>query len=307
MFDYKKLIKNRTIRMKILHLLDFIPDSLMLKFQYFIQTGNKLNLKNPQRYTEKIQWYKLYYRNPLMKQCVDKYDVRQYVEQCGLKEILNECYGVFDNAEDVDFNKLPNSFVLKDTLGGGGNDIIIVKNKNKLNINETIERMKEWTNYPYKGKHPGREWAYEGKKHRIIVEKYLTDLNQPNGIMDYKFFCFNGKIFCSYLLKNTESHDMSQLAFFDKDFNALNVYRPSYAKPLISIQEKPLHYDKMLIYAEKLSSKFPAARIDFYNLSGRIIFGEITFFTASGYISFVPDKFDFILGKEFVLPDGAII
>ena len=107
------------MRIKILRLLNFIPDKQMVRIQYKIKTGRKLNLKNPQRYTEKLQWYKLYYRNPLMLKCADKYDVREYVKNCGLDNILNECYGVYNTPEEIDFNKLPNKFVIKDTLGGG--------------------------------------------------------------------------------------------------------------------------------------------------------------------------------------------
>ena len=300
MFDYKKLIRSRSTRIKILHFFDFIPDSWMLRFQYFIKMGRNLHLKKPQRYTEKLQWYKLYYRNPLMRQCVDKYDVREYVEKCGLKEILNECYGVFDRVEEIDFNKLPNSFVLKDTLGSGGNDIIIVKDKTKLNINETIKRMKEWTDYPYKGKHPGREWVYENKKHRIIVEKNLLQKNITD-LPDYKFFCFNGRVFCSYLMQNyTFHHDKGRLGFFDRDFKSLSVYRSDFA-PIETQPTKPKNYEQMFQYAETLSKVFPHVRVDFYNIDGQIIFGELTFFMASGYLNFEPDNFDFILGKEFEL------
>ncbi len=116
--DYKKIIKSKNVRIRILRLLNFIPDKQMLSLQYRIKTGRKLNLNNPKRYTEKLQLYKLKYRNPLMEKCVDKYEVRKYVKQCGLENILNKCYGVYDNPLEIDFDKLPNKFVLKDTLGG---------------------------------------------------------------------------------------------------------------------------------------------------------------------------------------------
>lgn len=116
--DYKKIIKSRKLRVRIMQALSFVPDKMMLKMQYRIKTGRKLNLRDPQRYTEKLQWYKLYYRDPLMAQCVDKYEVRKYVEECGLGSILNKCYGVYSSPDEIDFRKLPDSFVLKDTLGG---------------------------------------------------------------------------------------------------------------------------------------------------------------------------------------------
>ena len=141
--DYKKIIKSRETRLRILRTLDFIPDKTMIKMQYFIKTGRRLNLKNPQRYTEKLQWYKLYYRDPLMQQCADKYDVREYVRSKGLGYILNECYGVYERVEDIDFDSLPDQFVLKDTLGGGGNSIIICKDKQLL-ILKTQKQMQKW-------------------------------------------------------------------------------------------------------------------------------------------------------------------
>ena len=301
MFDYKKFIKSRTLRIKILHLLDWVPDSIMLRAQYFLKTGRILHLKNPQRYTEKLQWYKLYYKDPLMAQCVDKYEVRKYVEKCGLGYILNECYGVFDRAEDVDFDKLPNSFVLKDTLGGGGNDVIIVKDKTKENLTAIKKQLMQWVARPSTGKNSGREWVYENKKHRILIEKNLL---QPgvSDLPDYKFFCFNGKVFCSYLMQNyTFHHDKGELGFLDRNFNLIPAHRTDFA-PLVGQPSKPHNYEQMVQYAELLGKSFPAVRVDFYNINDQIIFGELTFFTASGYLEFSPDEFDFTLGKQFVLP-----
>lgn len=301
MFNYKKIIKSREMRVKILRLFDFIPDAWMLRLQYFIKTGRSLNIRNPQRYTEKIQWYKLYYKDPLMAQCSDKYEVRKYVEECGLGHILNECYGVFEKVEDIDFNKLPNSFVLKDTLGSGGNDIIIVQDKTKADIQAIKKQLQKWLDRPSTGKHSGREWVYENKKHRILIEKNLLQ-NGMSDLPDYKFFCFNGKVFCSYLMRNfIFHHDKGELSFFDRDFNLLPVHRNDFS-PIMQQPAKPDNYEKLLEYAEVLGKPFPAVRADFYNINNKIIFGELTFFMASGYISFNPDNFDFVLGKQFVLP-----
>lgn len=300
MFDYKKFIKSRKLRVKFLRILDFVPDSLMLRLQYFIKTGRRLHLKNPQRYTEKLQWYKLYYKDPLMSQCVDKYEVRKYVEQCGLGHLLNECYGVFERAEDVKFDNLPNQFVLKDTLGGGGNDVIIVKDKSKLDILSTRKRMQEWVNYPYQGKHPGREWPYEGKKHRIIVEKFL-EIPHVEDLPDYKFFCFNGKVAYVYGIIDRALGKKAQIGIFDKNFNLLPYQRKD-ELPLQHSLPKPFNYAQMISVAENLSRNFPQARIDLYDIGGNVVFGEITFFDGSGYMTFNPDEFDFTLGNQFVLP-----
>ena len=133
--------------MQLLDMLSFVSDEIMVKLQYRIKTGWKLNLKNPQRYTEKLQWYKLYYRDPLMAMCADKYEVRKYVKKLGLGNILNECYGVFDRPEDVDFSKFPNQFVLKDTLGGGGNSVIICRDKSKADLAEYRRIMQGYFNF----------------------------------------------------------------------------------------------------------------------------------------------------------------
>ena len=132
--DYKKIIKSRSLRLKILRFLSFVPDKTMIKIQYKLKTGHKLNLKNPRRFTEKLQWYKLYYKNPLMIRCVDKGDVRKYVAKCGLKDILIPSYGIYNSFDEINWDKLPSKFVVKDTLGGGGNSIIIVKDKKDINF-----------------------------------------------------------------------------------------------------------------------------------------------------------------------------
>ena len=144
--DYKQIIKSRGLRLMLLRFCCFIPDELMLKIQYRIKTKNKLNLKYPTRYTEKIQWYKIYYKDQLMIRCVDKYDVREYVKSCGLSKILNECYGVYENTKEINFNCLPDAFVVKDTLGGGGNSVIIVE-KISNSINEKCIDFEKFISY----------------------------------------------------------------------------------------------------------------------------------------------------------------
>ena len=174
--EYKKIIKSQKIRFTILNLLSWIPDRLMIKIQYRIKLGRKLNLKNPKRFTEKLQWYKLYYRNPIMHQCVDKYEVRKFVEQKGLKNILNELYGVYVDEKKREYDKLPNKFVIKTTSGGGGQNILICNDKNALDKNDTNKKIKQWLNIKNR-KSFGREWAYEGNTNKIIIEKYLEGNN----------------------------------------------------------------------------------------------------------------------------------
>lgn len=142
--DYKKIFKNQQLRFSILKALSFVSDSTMLSWQYRIKTGRKLNLKNPIRYTEKIQLYKMYYRNPDLPICVDKYEVRSYVSKKGLSHILNILYGVYDVAEDINFKDLPDRFVIKTTDGGGGQNILMCHQKAELDIPKTILDVNSW-------------------------------------------------------------------------------------------------------------------------------------------------------------------
>lgn len=300
--NYKYLFRDPEKRVKLMQSLSFIPDRVMIKWQYRIKLGRKLNLKRPKRYSEKIQLYKLRYRNPLMAECVDKYNVRKYVEQKIGEKYLNTLYGVYQSPEEVPFNELPNQFVLKDTLGSNGDlSMILVTDKSKLNINEAKSLMQKWVDEPVDKKNAGREWVYDGNKHRIIAERLL--ISDENGdLPDYKFFCFKGKVFCSYMMMNyTMHHDEGVLGFFDRDFNLLPVHRADFA-PMLEQPPKPQNYNLMVDLAEKLAVDFPHVRVDFYNIDGMIVFGELTFFNASGYVQFDPDEFDFIMGQQFEVP-----
>lgn len=300
--DYKKIIKSRETRLKILRALNFVPDKYMLKLQYRIKTGNKLNLNNPQRYTEKIQWYKLYYKTPDMIRCVDKYDVRKFIEEKGLGNILNPCYGVYDSAYDIDWDKLPNQFVMKDTLGGGGIAVKIIKDKNKVDLNELIKTADKWTKVNAKAKDGGREWPYySGKKHRIIIEKYMDSDLKKGGLIDYKFMCFNGKAEMLFVLADRVTGEGAGCGAFDLEFNKLPVTE-SDEVPLARTIDKPKNFNEMITIAEKIAEDFPCARVDLYNLEGKIVFGEITYYDGSGYMTFDPDKYDYELGEKFILP-----
>ena len=298
--DYKKIIRNREIRRKILRLASFIPDKSMLKIQYWIKTGRKLDLNNPKRFSEKIQWYKLYYKNPLMIQCVDKNDVREYVKSKGLNDILIPSYGVYETPDEINWDSLPNRFVLKDTLGGGGSSVIIVKDKSKESINTLINQTRKWTNLKAHVKSDGREWPYySGKKHRIIIEQLIESNSDNVGLIDYKFFCFNGKIEFLYVMGYRDVGNKVHVGIYSKDFIKMPVLRCGDAD--IGYINKPDNFDEMILIAEKLAADFPHVRVDLYNNDGKILFGELTFYNASGYMSYEPDSFDFSIGSLFTL------
>lgn len=293
--DYKSIIKSQELRLKILSLTEFIPDKLMIKLQYKIATGRKLNLKNPRRFTEKLQWYKLNYRNPLMTQCADKYEVRKYIEKKGYKDILVPLYGVYDSSEDIDFTNLPDKFVLKTTNGSHTN--IFCNDKNKLDIKYTKQTLHNWINSrPVKA---GREWAYYNIKPKIICEKYL-DKDQNGDLVDYKFMCFNGKVEYVHVLAERFFEDGLKEAIYDLDFNKI-AYASATTPKLNKSIPKPKNFDKMVRIAEDLSKEFPHVRVDLYNIDGKIVFGELTFYHSSGYEIFNPDEYDFILGEKFKL------
>lgn len=283
------------MRFFILRMLSWIPDKIMLKMQYRIKLKRKLNLKTPQRFTEKIQLYKLKYRNKIMNQCVDKYEVRKYVEDKGYKNILNTLIGVYSKVEDINFNLLPAKFVIKTTNGGGGNNIIICNDKSKLDIENTKHKLKEWLKIKTK-KSLGREWAYENNNNKIIIEKLLEGNNEKlTGINDYKFFCYNGQV--KYIVFDGDRYKKHKRNFYDDNWNYLNV--KSDCENFGDIFEKPKSLDKMKKIAEDLSKDFPFVRVDLYLIDKKIYFGELTFYPWSGYVQFAPDDFDYAAGKYF--------
>lgn len=298
MNGYKKIISSQKMRFAILRILKFVPDKAMIKLQYRIKLKRKLNLKDPKRYTEKIQWYKLYYRNPVMMECVDKYGVRKYIEKKGLGNILNQLYQVVDRPEEINFDQLPDKFVIKTTNGSGTN--ILVKDKKTLNIAETKKKLNDFLNMAEAS--AGREWAYGGSSKKIIVEELLEDnSNKDKGISDYKFLCFNGKPV--YVVYDKDRFSDHKRNFYDVNWNYVKV--DSDCPCFEDSVKKPENYEKMVEIASVLSRDFPAVRVDLYNIEGKIYFGELTFYPWSGYVQYTPDSFDFELGKYFVLPEKA--
>ena len=265
----------------------------MLKLQYRIKMGFKLNLANPQRFTEKLQWYKIHYRNKLMGICVDKYEVRKYVESKGLDNTLNKLYCVCSDPDEIDFAALPDRFVIKTTDGGGGENIFICRDKSSLDVPQLKKTLLSWKDK--KNVNPGREWAYTLiKQSRYIVEEYLeNEVNPEAGISDYKFFCFNGKPHCiAYDIDRYIGHKRN---FYDIEWNNLHVSTDcdTFDDNLVP---RPDGLEDMCMVAEILSKDFPFVRVDLYYIKGKVYFGELTFYPWSGYVKFSPEEFDYQLG-----------
>lgn len=298
MDGYKKILKSKKVRHCILSMLRIVPDKPMLKLQYRIKFGRKLNLKSPKRFTEKIQWYKLYYKNGIMPQCSDKYLVREYIKSKGLEHILNDLYCVFERPEDIRLEQLPEKFVMKLSNGSGTN--LLCRDKSKLVEQDVIKKFKE---FKFQAKaNPGREWPYVKTKSTIVVERLLEDETHiNNAVNDYKIFCYDGKPEYVICISDRYSDRCNHLVY-DTEWNKIRV--TSEGARIEEEAQKPENLNEMLEIASKLSEDFPFARIDLYSVSGKVYFGEITFYPWSGYMEFEPDEFDFTLGEKFNLRRG---
>jgi hypothetical protein len=256
--------------------------------------GHLPNLDNPVAFSEKMQWLKLHYRNELMPIVGDKYTVRKYLEELGYGNLLNSMIAVFESIDEFDIDKLPNQFVLKATHSSGWN--LVVRDKNKINWSIWKRHMQYWLSHDIAWN--GREWHYGVMTPRIVCEKYLED--KSGGLMDYKFYCFNGEP--QFMQLNVDRGLASATQnYYDLDWKLLPFGKTHAHNPNIHPQ-KPEKFDEMVSLARKLSKPFPYVRMDFYEANGRIYFGEFTFFPCSGMPDFIPSEYDCIVGKMLKLP-----
>ena len=295
---YKKFIPKK-MRFAILRMLKFIPDKQMIEFQYYVKLKRKLNLNNPQRYTEKIQWYKLNYRNDEMPICVDKYRVREYIHRKCLDDILVKLYASYDKADDITLKDLPKKFILKTTNGSGTN--VICRDKSKLDEAALKEQVAVFLKQSSAS--AGREWSYSHVQPKVIIEELLEDPSTSDGsINDYKFLCFNGKP--EYIVLDVDRFTNHKRNIYDTQWNDLHI--SSDCPCADGIYDPPENLAEMLHIAEQLSKDFPAVRVDLYSVGGKVYFGELTFFPWSGYVQYTPDSFDYEMGAKFALPPKNI-
>lgn len=294
---YKKLFKDKKKRLAILHLMEWVPDNIMVRIQYRIHTGQHLDLKNPQLYTEKLQWYKLFYRDPIMTECVDKYKAKGYVSnKLGTDEILIPTIGRWLNAEDIEFSSLPRRCILKTTNGSGTN--LFYDKREKIDLDEIRSQLNSWLIQVNKS--AGREWAYDNVKPSIICEPIIEAVDQAGkGLDDYKFFCFNGKVEMKWV--DYDRFTAHKRVLFDREGNRLNV-SCTYPNP-VGFAYPQKAFEVLQPIAEKLALGFPHARIDLYYTGGKAYFGEITFYSGSGYELFSSKQYDLELGRKFILPE----
>ena len=279
---------------RMLHVDGLIPDKLYLQMLYRRVFNKKLDLENPQGYNEKLFWLKLYDRRPEYTTMVDKYAVKQYVADRIGEEYVIPTLGVWNKPEDIEWEKLPDQFVLKCTHDSGG--LVICRDKEKLDIQSAMKKLRKSlkTNY-YKA---GREWPYKNVPRRIIAEKYMED-KSVGELPDYKFFCFDGVVKALFIGTERGTGDV-KFDYYDADFNHLDLVQihPMSGKDL----PKPQHFEKMKELASKLSKGLPQVRVDFYNINGDIYFGELTFFHHGAVIPFHPESWDYTFGSWINLP-----
>ena len=265
-----------------------------LKILFRLKCGYKLNLKKPRTYNEKIQWIKLYDHNPLMPKCCDKYAVREYVKSKGCGEILNELIWEGVDPQEIPFEQLPDQFVIKVTHGSTFN--IICKDKNKLNYQEVIRKCNRWLTAKFLEAYG--EWFYGIERPRVIIEKYLDDGTQK--LMDYKIYCFNGVPRYIGVDFGDESKGIHYKDIYDTQWNLIPGYRMAYQNSG-KVLERPEVLDKLLEYAKILSEDFLHARVDFYIVNGKVIFGEITFSNSAGFGRVEPKEFAIKMGDYLKL------
>ncbi len=284
----RNYVKNQFLWPLELQLLNFSNDVVFTRRLYQEVYGREPDLENPRTFSEKLNYIKLHYRPELLTTLVDKYAAREYVREKGFEHILNDLYGVYDRAEDVPFDNLPNQFVAK--VNSGSNWNVICTDKKLLDWEEESKKLKKWLKTDFYRQY--REWAYKDVQPRIMVERYL-ELQDGITPHDYKFYYFNGKIGFIQV-------DMNRFADHHR-----TMYNPDWVRIPVSVMNvnsnrnapRPSNLDEMIEIGYKLSEGLPFARIDLFSIGGKAYFSEITIYPAAGFIILEPEKYDYIFGE----------
>lgn len=275
----------------------WIPDSLYLQMVFYLKMKKRLDLKNPQTFSEKLQWLKLYNRRPEYTTMVDKFAVKEYVSKIIGNQYVIPTLGVWDSPEEIDWDTLPEQFVLKTTHGGGNAGVVICKSKKAFDKQNAIERLKK--SFKQDISTSLREWPYKNVTRRIIAEQYMVDSQNTEDLPDYKFFCFDGEVKALFVGTERGTGDV-KFDYFDAEFNHLDLIQQH---PMSGrIIPKPTQFEQMKELASKLSRDIPHVRIDLYEVNGKVFFGEMTFFHHGGVVPFHPEKWDYEFGSWIKLP-----
>lgn len=265
-----------------------------IRFLFRKHMGCEPNLENPQTLNEKLNWLKINWYDPKAPICSDKYLVRQYVEEKGLGHLLNELYAVWDNPDDIDLNALPEKFIMKTTHDSGR--VAICTDKANFNLKAAQEMFRTSMKYDYC--FISGEWPYHTKHPRIVCEKLLED-KKHGEIYDYKFYCFNGEPYCIFFGSDRKNHVKAD--YYDLDWNLM----PFHWRYETSgkLHDRPECLKEMVEYARILAQGFPFVRVDFYEVEGKVIFGELTFFHGGGFGHYEPEEMDLKMGQMVKLPE----
>lgn len=272
-----------------------LSDKEYLERKFECCMGKSLDLEHPQTFNEKLQWLKLYDRKSEYTVMVDKYKVREYIKNKIGEEYLIPLIGVWDDPDDIDFDALPDKFVLK-CNHNSGLGMCICKDKSNLDIKKVKNELRRGLAQDYYL--TGREWPYKDVARKIIAEKYMEESGKSD-LKDYKLMCFAGKVRCTFVCSD-RSRDL-KVTFFDNDWRKMPFER--HYQSSREVINKPKNFTKMIELAEILSRGIPFVRVDFYEIKEKIYFGELTFFPGAGFEEFTPEKWDFILGSWIQLPD----
>lgn len=267
-----------------------LSDEEFLRRIFKVKLGYDLNLENPKTFNEKLQWLKLHDRNPLYTTLVDKYEVKKWVAERIGEEYIIPTLGVYNEYSEIDFDALPNQFVMKCTHDSGG--VVIVKDKTSFNKKFAEKKLRSALKRDFYL--PGREWPYKNVARKIIVEKFMCNEEMAE-LIDYKLMCFNGKVLYTFVCSERFSSDGLKVTFFDNNWNVMPFER-HYPKSQKLIP-KPKQFSEMIKIAETLAANIPFVRVDLYDISGQIYFGEMTFYPGSGFEEFNPKEWDEKLGK----------
>lgn len=275
----------------------FVPDKLYLGIMFKSSMGYWPDLRHPKTYNEKLQWLKLYDRRPEYTKMVDKYAVKEFVSRRIGEEYIIPTLGVWEKPEQIEWDKLPDQFVLKCTHDSGG--LVICQNKSKLDKEAAKEKLRKSLMNDYYLN--GREWPYKNVPRRIIAEQYVSPGSGTTDLPDYKFFCFDGEVKALFVATERQNpNEEVKFDFFDADFNPLPFRQGhDHAKML---PRKPKNFELMKKVASELSKGIPHVRVDLYDLGDRVLFGELTLFHFGGMVPFEPDEWDRFFGDMLSLP-----
>ena len=290
----KKLLRH-SIRLFLLVFGRLLNDKKYYCLQYYVMLGKTPKIDTPSLYTEKLQWLKLYDRNPLYTRLVDKYEVKEYISNIIGEQYIIPTLGVWNSPEEIDFTSLPNRFVLKTTFGGGSDGVAICKDKENTNLDSLREKIrKSFNTNPYIR---AREWPYKNVPRRIIAEQYMED--DSGELRDYKFYCFNGEPKVMLVASNRfTNHNFN---YFDMDFNVLPITSAMGTHADIAF-ERPACFDEMKDIAAKLSVGFAHVRVDLYYCENRVYFGELTLYDSSGFDDLNSEEWNQRFGDWITLP-----